>query len=92
MGGMETFETGDEITPTESELEAFPDRFRELRNVNTDESVEQAPFDPTGMTVAEVGEALEDGSYDSEGLDDLEAAEENNDDRAGVYDAIDEQR
>jgi len=90
MGGMDAFEVGDEITPTEAELEAFPERFRELRD--SDESTSEAPFDPSDMTVDEVEEALNGEEYGSEALDELEETESSNDDRDGVHDAIAEHR
>lgn len=88
--GWTRFEPGDEITPTEAELNAFPERFRELRS-SSDESVVEVPLDLGDMTVGEVAEELDSGEYDDK-LDILEEAESQGDERTGVFDAIDERR
>lgn len=88
-GGAEVFEPGDEINPTEAELQAYPDRFRELRG-SAEGSVD-VPLDLGDMTVSEVEEALESGDYD-DSLDILAQAESQGDDRTGVHEAIDERR
>lgn len=89
---LKAFEVGDTITPTESELEAFGDRFRELRNAPEEsEDTEEPPLDLDDMTVAEVEEALETGDYD-DSLDTIEEYESENADRNGVHNAIADRR
>jgi len=95
--GWIEFDVGDTITPTESELASFPNRFRELRGPVSDngseepEGNEEPPLELTEMTVAEVQEALETGDYD-DSLDTLEEYETQNDDRKGVKQSIDDRR
>lgn len=95
--GWTEFEPGDTITPTEAELRAFPERFRELRTAPSEngtedeEGNENPPLELTDMTVAEVQEALESGDYD-DSLDTLESYEKENDDRKGVKQAIEDRR
>lgn len=91
MSGMEVFEPGDEITPTEAELSAFPDRFREIRIQQDNEAEDDDSLNPSGMTVAEVSEAVETGEYDDE-LEEIEELETEGDDRKGVHQAIEERR
>lgn len=99
----EVYEVGDLIEPTEEELESFGDRFRELpasravdsgnpsSEVEEDSEPDEDEVHLSSLNVSEIRDLIESGQYDDH-LDEIEAAEEDGEDRVGVKNAIADRR
>lgn len=106
--GREYVGHGDEVSDvTEAELAAFGDSLDRVEATDdtdadsdgggsgdADDDGVDAPFDPDEYTVSEFEDRVESGDYSDAELDALAEAEgpESGDGRAGVHEAIDEER
>lgn len=97
--GYEHIGPGEAFEPTEAELRAFGDRLEPVDEAaDGDDAGEEGtgtepPFDPTGHSVSEIEDALDDGDYDDDELAALLAAEQADDDpRTTAVDAIEAAR